>query len=50
MKKVVINKIKKLKYKIILRNAMKEAEKISKHPERYKQYNNFEELMEDLNN
>lgn len=31
-----------------LRAAIKEAEKIAKHPERYKSYKNFDELLEDL--
>jgi len=55
LKQVVINdgipfEIKKPKYNRKTRKAMKEAEKISKHPEKYKQFNNFEELWEDLNN
>ena len=54
-KQVVINdgipfEIKRPKYNRKTRKAMKEAEKISKHPERYKQFNNFDELWEDLNN
>lgn len=54
-KQVVINdgipfEIKKPKYNRKTLKAMKEAEKISKHPERYKQFNNFDELWEDLNN
>lgn len=31
-----------------LLKALKEAEKMQKHPERYKSYHNLEELMEDL--
>lgn len=54
-RQVVINEgipfeIKKPKYSRRLKKAMKEAEKISKNPEKYKQYNNFEELWEDLDN
>ena len=54
-RQVVINdgnpfEIKKPKYSRRLKKAMKEADKISKHPERYKQFNNFDELWEDLNN
>ena len=54
-RQVVINdgipfEIKKPKYNRKTKKAMKEAEKISKHPEKYKQYNNFDELWEDLNN
>lgn len=53
-KQVVINdgipfEIKKPKYNRKTLKAMKEAEKIMKHPEKYKQYNTVEELMEDLN-
>ena len=32
-----------------LLKALKEAEKIQKNPEKYKSYNNIEELMKDLN-
>ena len=54
-KQVVINEgipfeIKRPKYNRKTRKAMKEAEKISKHPERYKHFNNFDELWEDLEN
>ncbi len=31
-----------------LKKALKEAEKMEKHPEKYKSYNNIEELMDDL--
>ena len=31
------------------RKALKEAEKIEKHPDKYKKYDSVEELMEDLN-
>lgn len=30
--------------------ALKEAERIEKHPNKYKKYDSVEELMEDLNN
>ena len=32
------------------KRALKEAEKMEKHPEKYKKYDSVEELMEDLNN
>lgn len=53
-RQVVINdgipfEIKRPKYNRKTRKAMKEAEKISKHPERYKKFSSVEELMEDLN-
>ena len=31
------------------RKALKEAERIEKHPDKYKKYDSVEELMEDLN-
>lgn len=54
-RQVVINEgipfeIKKPKYNRKTKKAMKEAEWISKHPEKVKQFNNFQELWEDLNN
>lgn len=54
-KQVVINdgipfEIKKPRYKRRLKKAMKEANCIQEHPEKYKQYNNFNELWEDLEN
>ena len=33
-----------------LKKALKEAEKIAKHPEKYKSYSSVEELFEDLEN
>ena len=32
------------------KKALKEAEKIEKHPDKYKKYDSVKELMEDLNN
>ena len=32
------------------KRTLKEAEKMEKHPEKYKKYDSVEELMEDLNN
>lgn len=54
-KQVVINdgipfEIKKPKYNRKTLKAMKEAEKIMKHPEKYKQYSDFNESWEDLDN
>ena len=33
-----------------LRKALKEADKMIKHPEKYKGYGNFQELLDDLDN
>ena len=54
-KQVVINdgipfEIKKPKYNRKTIKAMKEAEWISKHPDKVKQFNNLDELWEDLDN
>ena len=47
MKKIV-KKIKRYFFNRKLQSALKEVEKMEKHPERYKGYHNLEELMRDL--
>ena len=54
-KQVVINEgipfeIKKPKYNRKTLKAMKEVEKISKNPDKHKQFQDFNELWEDLEN
>lgn len=41
-------KIKKPKYSRSLRKALREAKKMEKHPEKYKSYDNVDELFNDL--
>lgn len=48
MKKILNSEIKKNKPNKKLLKALKEAEKIAKHPEKYKGYHNMYELLEDL--
>ena len=54
LRQIILNsgipfEIKKPKYNRKTLKAMKEAEKIMKHPEKAKKFNSVEELMEDLN-
>ena len=46
--KKYLNKIHKNRFNKKLLKALKEVKKMEKHPEKYKTYNNAEELFKDL--